>query len=97
MIFAGVGTYFLKARMGHIIDKQTVNYLGEKKGYIAMCLVYLTCFFGMQSYMKQAKIFDLNYMVNPREPNGEMMLSIIMKHFPHKVNHLKLRDLMQEK
>jgi len=36
-------------------------------------------------------------MVNPREPNGEAMIGIIMKTYPYKVDHGKLREIMLEK
>ena len=98
MIFAGMGVYLFKMRLGgHYIDKQLVNYLGEKKGYVGQVILYVGSFIGAQSYFGRQKVYDINFMINPREPNGEAMLGIIMKNYPHKVDHGKLREIMMEK
>jgi hypothetical protein len=54
-------------------------------------------FFGIQRWMMSSKVFDINYLINPREQNGEIMLGIIMKYYPHKVDHGKLQSIMMEK
>jgi len=47
MIFAGMGVYLFKMRLGgHYIDKQLVNYLGEKKGYVGQVILYVGSFIG---------------------------------------------------
>lgn len=40
---------------------------------------------------------NLNNMINPRDFNGEVMMNLILKHYPHKVNYPKYRQLLMEK
>jgi len=98
MIIAGAGVYLFKLRLGgHIIDAKLIDVLGEKRGYVAQLILWVGSFIGGQSYFSREKCYDMNFLINPRDPNGEAMIGIIMQHYSHKVDHGKLREIMLEK
>jgi hypothetical protein len=45
MVLSGVGTYGFKTIFGKAIDKHSLNYLGERKGYLLQLILYVGMFF----------------------------------------------------
>lgn len=58
---------------------------------------YVGIFFYSQSVLKSSKRLNINHLVNPRDFNGEVMLNLVLKYFPHKVNVEKYRQILMEK
>jgi len=44
-----------------------------------------------QSWLNSRKRLNINHLVNARDFNGEIILNIVMKFYPHKVNTEKFR------
>ena len=78
MIFAGSTTYSIKYFIGHKIDSSAFKLLGETKGRYAQIAFYIGFYIYFSSYLSKLKNMDINYMINPREKQGEIMFSIIM-------------------
>jgi hypothetical protein len=87
MILAGSLTYSIKYFVGHKIDNAAFKVLGESKGRYAQIALYIGSYIYISSYFSKVKSLDINYMINPRERQGEIMLAIIMNNYPHKVDH----------
>lgn len=86
MISGGMFTFLVRGLAGNAIERVTVNYLGQKRGFYAQMIVYLFVFFGSQSWLNNRKRLDVNHLINARDFNGEVMMNIALKFFPHKVN-----------
>ena len=85
-ITAGIATYLVKTFLGNRIDKVIFNYMSERRGQYAQILLYVSVFLYCSSYFDNMKKLDLNNLINAREFNGEIMMNIILKTYPHKVN-----------
>lgn len=97
MVVSGVGTYTFKTIFGNAIERHSLNYLGDKKGYILQVILYVGMFFYGQNILSKQKNIDINHLINPREKNGEIMMQIIMRNYPHKVDQKKLREVLLQK
>ncbi len=53
MVFSGVGTFAFKTVFGNAIDKHSLNYLGERKGYLLQVILYVGMFMYGQSVMSK--------------------------------------------
>ncbi|CAI2368189.1 unnamed protein product [Moneuplotes crassus] len=97
MLTAGFLTLFLyRSPVGTRTEDLFVNYLGKKRGpTIYSCAVFAFMIFVWRKMDRYPRL-NVNKLVNPYDPNGEMMLQIIMKLYPHKVNH-KYVDEMRYK
>jgi len=97
MIQAGLGCFAVKHFLGGALDEKAFKYLGETKGRYAQIALYVGMFFMAQSFFRQQKSIDVNHVLNVRETQGEIMVGIIMQTYPHKVDHRKMRELMEQK
>lgn len=97
MLSAGFLTLFVyRSFVGKRAESIFVNFLGQKKGRpIYSCAVFVFLIM-LWRQIDQYPRLNVNKLVNPYDPNGEMMLSIILKLFPHKVNH-KYAEQLKEK
>ena len=53
MVLSGVGTYTFKTLFGNAIEMHSLNYLGERKGYILQLVLYVGMFFYGQSILSK--------------------------------------------
>lgn len=97
MLSAGFLTLFVyRSFVGKRAEGVFINLLGQKKGRpIYSCAVFVFLIM-LWRQIDQYPRLNVNKLVNPYDPNGEMMLSIILKLFPHKVNH-KYAEQLREK
>ena len=51
----------------------------------------------MNSVLNNQKRLNVNHMVNPRDFNGEVILGLVLQHYPHKINIDLFRKIMMEK
>jgi hypothetical protein len=97
MFSAGAATFLLKGLLGNHITKYSVSYLGEKRGLYLQIGIYVFNFFYVMSILDSRKRLNVNYLINAREFNGEIMMNIILKSYPQKVNHSRYRQILMEK
>lgn len=97
MFSSGFVTLLLyKSFIGQRIEENFVNFLGQKKGKpLYTCAVIVTMVMIWRTMDRYPRL-NVNKLVNPYDPNGEIMLQIIMKYFPHKVNQ-KYGEIIMEK
>ena len=62
-----------------------------------MILIYGGAFFYMLHWLDNRKRLNINHMVNAREFNGEVMMNIVLRLFPQKINHQRYRQILHEK
>ena len=97
MILAGGIVYMLKTRLGyHRIDPIFTNYLGERRGNWAQIAFYFGSFFWIQSWFGRQQVFNINPLINPQEPNGWAMLTVVMKLYPNKIDHSNFHRAQQQ-
>ncbi|CDW72108.1 UNKNOWN [Stylonychia lemnae] len=97
MMTSGASLFLIQALAGRHIERLTVNYLGQKRGQWAQIGFYVLGFFYMNSILNRNKRLNVNHLINPRDFNGEVLLSLILKYYPHKVNTDLYRKIMAEK
>lgn len=97
MISAGMATFFMKALVGGFIDRTTVNYLGTKRGLYAQIAIYGVTFYYIMGRLNGSKRLNVNHLINPRDSNGEIMMNVVLKYFPQKVNQELYRKLLMDK
>ena len=86
MISSGMTTILMKGLFGDRLEHFFVNYLGKRRGSYAMIFAYIVTFYGSMSFFNSRKRLNINHMVNPRDFNGEVLMNIVLKYYPHKVN-----------
>jgi hypothetical protein len=62
-----------------------------------MVIAYVGIFLYSQSWLNHRKRLNINHLVNARDFNGEVILNLILKFYPHKVNIEKYRSILMEK
>ena len=67
---------------GDALYRNLTNYLGIRKGNIAITAVYVISFFYIMHRMDITQRLNISRMVNPRDFNGEIMMKLILKNFP---------------
>ena len=97
MVSAGAGVYAIKGLVGNYIDRFTLNYLGQRRQLYGLIFIYGFSFWYMLKWLDTRSRLDINRLVNAREFNGEVIMNIVLRHFPQKVNQEKYRQLLMEK
>lgn len=86
MVAAGMGTFGVKSLFGATIDRVTMNYLSQKNAMLVQIPIYVVVYFYLNNWMDSREIHDINYLVQPNNFNGEIMLNIAATHIPAKVD-----------
>jgi len=58
---------------------------------------YVFGFFYINHMLGKNKRLNVNHLINPRDFNGEVMLSLILRIYPHKVNTELFKKILAEK
>ena len=92
------GTLFgARAAFGDALNRNCINYLGQRKGEWASIAVYFFGFFFLMNRVNKIERNDINYLINARELSGEVFLNTCLHLYPAKVNLELYRNLMLEK
>lgn len=97
MLSAGLFTFFIRGFIGNYIERILLNYLSQRKAQWGQVVLYGFAFLYSFSQLNQGKRLNINHMINPRDYNGEIMMQLTLKYYPHKVNQEKFRQLMMDK
>ena len=97
MISAGMSAFLLKGVLGNFIDRTCFNYLGQRRGFFVQVLIYCGAFFFSFSWMNRTPRLNVNHLINARDFNGEIMMNVVLKYFPQKVNQDRFRQVLMEK
>ena len=94
---AGLGVTGIRMFIGERLESMTFNYLGAKRAQFANVIVYIGMFFYCTSWLDKRSRLDINYMVNPRDFNGEIMIKIGAKLYPSKVDMQKFGQILMQR
>ena len=62
-----------------------------------MIVIYGLTFYTSFNWLNSRKRLNVNHMINPRDFNGEIMMNLVLKYFPHKVNQERFRKALMDK
>ena len=72
--------------IGPRLERFVVNYLGSRRGSFAQIILYFGYFWYALSWLNGSQRLNVNPLINPRDFNGDIMMNLILKYLPHKVN-----------
>jgi hypothetical protein len=97
MLSAGLTSFLVKTLFGGRITRTTTNYLGTRRGLYAEVFLYGFAFCYVLRRLNHQPRLNVNHLVNPRDFNGEVMMNVVLKYYPQKVNQELFRRTLMDK